>query len=187
MKNSILLVICVAALTRPEPAHAENAVSNGSFEADTAGWVGCFTTEATGQKKVKTFVSWEAEEGAGNTRGCLRANLQFEDQPVSFHNSGMITTLVKEFPKDAILKIVFSAKWVSGSKFLNVTRAWGGGKCGVVEMTPSWEEYDVEIAMQVEGKDIVFCTVPNKNATNIGVDGEFLLDDVSVEIKPPGK
>ncbi|MBI4024771.1 MAG: hypothetical protein HY360_07290 [Verrucomicrobia bacterium] len=195
MKNSFPLIIGMAALALVDPARAENALSNGTFESDTSGWAGYLATVVNGQQTVihkPSFVSLEAHDTAGKSKGALRGNIQVDDAAVAaghsvFHNTGVGATLPKEFPANSTLKITFSAKSLEGSRYLCVTRVGGGAKHIVVELAESWDKYEMELPVQVAGSQIVFCTVASKDASLTPVNGEFLLDDVSVEIQPAGK
>jgi hypothetical protein len=167
---------------------ADNAALNGDFESDLSGWVGYLVVTVNNQPSVAqkdSLLMRETKDTANGSKGSLHGILQFEpSETVTSHNSGIVANLRRQCAANSVLKVGFHAKSLSGSKFLSATRMGGGGKWCVVELKPTWEKYAVEMPVQVAGQQILFCTVVSKEAHTLAANGEFLLDDVSVEIIP---
>lgn len=168
-------------------AHAgENLVKNSDFENGIDDWYGMKLSSEDKPTKDNSILLWEKNDTFENSKGCLRVNLNKISSSEKWlsHNSGAVCKFNNSVPKDTIVKISFYAKSISGSKFLNVNRKWGG-EHKTFEISDKWNKYEFETSFSYDTGEIVFNLVGKilgeKDIVYIE-KGEFLIDNVSVEI-----
>jgi hypothetical protein len=174
MALCLLTGVCAVANTA---SGAENLVTNGNFDKGTEGWRG-FKKDAN----VPEFISLEANDGVGDTKGCLKVSFANVDDTCAPWVTGALLTLKESVPSNCKMKISFSAKSLKGSRNLVVHRNAGGGSTEIAKMSDQWQQFDLFLTSKHETPFILFSIVGEQGGSV--EKGEFLLDNVSVTAEP---
>jgi hypothetical protein len=168
-------------------AHAQvELVPNGDFEKTTAPWYGQKLETKEGTEKIvpaPDMLSHEAKDTLDKSAGALRVTIRKDPKHVHrSHNSGAVCKLTALIPAEKTAKVRFAAKSLTGARILSVHRLWGGGSDTVL-LDEKWEKHEVTLRSQHDTDALVFSLVP-ESVTGIQelIDGEFLLDQVSVVV-----
>jgi len=158
-----------------------NLVENPHFDRDTAGW----TAQQAGATSV--FLGRTAASTWRSTGGSLVVTLRAGDEPAGNHQVGAYARLKKPIPKGTSFRVRFAARSIGSSKTLSVTRLHGGAPAVVRHISTDWQQYEGTMSSGHEVDGLLFCTIedlPNGHYSQISpaADGEFLLDDVTVEV-----
>ena len=160
---------------------AENLVKNGDFETGINDWSG--TKLVSGEvTPAPDFISWETKDVKTGSKGSLRIKIKLGDnEGGSGWNTGVICTLQDIVPDNSVLKVSFFARKISGPDSIAVCRTYGSAGMTMVELSGTdWKHYEVDLPITVATQYIIFAPVDGNCTTK---DGEFLLDDVVVEVK----
>ncbi len=174
MALCLLTGVCAVANTA---SGAENLVTNGNFDKGTEGWLGV-KQHTPGPE----FISLEANDGVGDTKGCLKVSFASVDDTCVPWMTGALLTLKESVPPNCKMKISFSAKSLKGSRNLVVHRSSGGGSTAIAKLSDQWQEFELFLTSKHETPIILFSIVGEQGGAV--EKGEFLLDNVSVTAEP---
>ena len=174
MALCLLTGVCAVANTA---SGAENLVPTGNFDKGTDGWLGV-KQHTPGPE----FISLEANDGVGDTKGCLKVSFANVDDTCVPWMTGALLTLKESVPQNCKMKISFSAKSLKGSRNLVVHRSSGGGSTAIAKLSDQWQEFELFLTSKHETPIILFSIVGEQGGAV--EKGKFLLDNVSVTAEP---
>ena len=158
-----------------------NLILNSDFEKDLNGWR-CVKIE----KDKPIFSEKEISlisETPDNSKNSLKVSLDFsDDYNGASWNSGIFGILKEKIPvnKENVVYVSFYAKRLSGAEYLSVGRLWGGSERKIIKLEKEWKNYNVYFKYDYDVNEIIFSPI---NSFGKVVSGEFLMDNVTVEVK----
>jgi len=161
------------------------AVNGGSFDSGIEGWSATRRDTIDGELKTvpaPEFISYVEDDGVGTPKGCLKVTLADVSDDCTAWTSGAIMKLTNPVPEDTKVKISFYAKGLQGAVGLVVARSGGGGFTDAVELTDQWQQYDLFFSSKFETPYLVFSLRDRVRDRGHIENGEFLLDQVSVQV-----
>lgn len=181
MKKFLFFTFCFLSMT----VFSEiNLISNGDFEKGIEKWK-CVKIVKEGEKtKAITFtdklsLSKDTPDGSKNS---LKVSYKIEEGYTgSPWNSGVFGILKEKIPvnKNKLIKVDFYAKRISGAKYLNIGRLWGGSERKIIKLQDKWKKYEITFSFTHPVNEILFSPV---NSFMKVSNGEFLLDNVTVKV-----
>lgn len=195
MPNSSVLLDDIR-MTVVEKGHANLVTHLGYFEAGHSWpWRGQKMDEGAGVPAPE-FLSLSGDvPGPGNT---LSLQLSIAKQsgfeyPVFVAGAvaplalGNLTTGLTpaEMPAGSVLRVKFTAKWVSGASWLAISRAWGGAQTNV-RLSPTWQEYAADLPLEQTTSELVFSLLDaDRYGLQPAADGVVRIDNVDVRLVGP--
>lgn len=160
---------------------SDNLILNSDFEKGIDGW------KWIRIEKDKPVFSQEglslSEDTPTSSKNSLKVNISFpSDYSYVRWNSGLIGILKEKISieKDKFINVSFYAKRLSGAEFLSIGRLWGGSETKIVKLENEWKNYNIYFKYDYKVNEIIFSPV---NSFGRVVSGEFLIDNVIVELK----
>jgi hypothetical protein len=156
-------------------------IKNGSFETGIESWASKIEGKTVSSPG---FVTHVADDGAENTRGCLKAVINIPDDASWYSHSSGVVCSMSSIPADTTVRIHFYAKRKPGSSpILSIARTFGGA-FETVELSKRWKKYSVDMTVPVETGSLIFSLVEDQNRKKSQklVEGEFFLDELRLEV-----
>ena len=173
----------------PDKPSPQNLLKNGDFSGGIAGWSVSklrHDDKETRPEKAPDMVAFNDTDGVGRPKGCLRVRLRNVGQGYCSWETGAVASFNRSALKGAELKVSFHARSVSGARRLSLRRLMGGGGMEPVTLSEQWQRYEGGWRLGYDTPFIVFALLPPEHVVKQYVQqGEFLLDNVSVEVIEP--
>ena len=177
----ILAGVCVAA----DLAEDGNLLVNGNFTADIQGWQGDKTAARDGKlatTPAPEFVSFVADDGVGEAKGCLNVSIRNVDSNCTLWTSGAYMKFKKSLAAGTKIRISFDAKSLKGSRRVVFSRPCGGGGTDTVLISAEWQPYELFFTPRFDTPGLYFGIVDHYSPKGYLERGELLLDNVSVTL-----